>query len=465
MRKLSGNGGQMDLARYFSVLLKGWKVIAAAALIGAVLAGVYSMLSTPQYRATTTLFFYLSGADSTTALLQGSTYAQNQVSSFALLAEQPVVLDPVIKQLNLDETSVQLSKQVTTTVPLDTVVMDISVTDTSATQAAAIANAIGAQMSTAITNLSPAGDAATKTASIKVSTVAPAQVPQYAYSPNTRMNVAAGLIFGAIIGMAIVVIRALTNNRVSSAEVARELTMTPVVGDIPFNPKMRPGSAIDSDSQSVQGEAFRRLGANFAFLDYEHSIRSVVVTSCLPDEGKSTTTLNLAIALSQSLRVIVVDADLRRPSIAKLTGLNDGIGLSGVLTGSAKVADVLQDWRRGQVRILTAGRIPPNPSELLDSEPMHQLLIELRDHCDLVILDSAPLLPTSDAAVLSRNLGGALVVVDAKRTKRAELESGLESLTLAGGTVLGLVLNKTSGTATSYYGQYAAAEAPPTQAP
>ena len=167
----------MDLARYFSVLLKGWKVIAAAALIGAVLAGVYSMLSTPQYRATTTLFFYLSGADSTTALLQGSTYAQNQVSSFALLAEQPVVLDPVIKQLNLDETSVQLSKQVTTTVPLDTVVMDISVTDTSATQAAAIANAIGAQMSTAITNLTPAGDAATKTASIKVSTVAPAQVP------------------------------------------------------------------------------------------------------------------------------------------------------------------------------------------------------------------------------------------------------------------------------------------------
>ncbi len=100
------------------------KVVAAAASIGAVLAGVDSMLSTPQYRATTTLFFYLSGADSTTALLQGSTYAQNQVSSFALLAEQPVVLDPVIKQLNLDETSVQLSKQVTTTVPLDTVVMD-----------------------------------------------------------------------------------------------------------------------------------------------------------------------------------------------------------------------------------------------------------------------------------------------------------------------------------------------------
>ena len=111
----------MDFARYLTVLRNGWKWIGAFAIIGAVLAGTYSMLATPQYRATTTLFFYISGADSTTQLLQGSTYAQNQVRSFALLAEQPVVLDPVIKQLNLDETSVQLSKQVTTSVPLDTV--------------------------------------------------------------------------------------------------------------------------------------------------------------------------------------------------------------------------------------------------------------------------------------------------------------------------------------------------------
>lgn len=91
----------MDFARYLTVLRNGWKWIGAFAIIGAVLAGTYSMLATPQYRATTTLFFYISGADSTTQLLQGSTYAQNQVRSFALLAEQPVVLDPVIKQLNL----------------------------------------------------------------------------------------------------------------------------------------------------------------------------------------------------------------------------------------------------------------------------------------------------------------------------------------------------------------------------
>lgn len=450
----------MDLARYFSVLLKGWKVIGAAALVGAILFGAYSMLATPQYRATTTLFFYLSGADSTTALLQGSTYAQNQVRSFALLAEQPVVLDPVIKELNLPETSIQLSKQVTTTVPLDTVVMDVSVTDTSPTQAAAIANAIGKQMSAAITNLSPAGEAAGKTATVRVSTVAPATVPQYAYSPNTKLNTAIGLVLGAIIGAAVVVVRALTNNRVNSPEVAKQVTGVPVVGDIPFNPKAGSSSVIDADAHSGQSEAYRRLGANFGFLNYGNSLRSLVVTSCLPDEGKSTSTLNLAVALSQNLRIIVVDADLRRPSIAKLTGLNDGIGLSGVLTGRAKAVDVLQDWRHGQIRVLTAGRIPPNPAELLDSEPMHQLLSELRQHCDLVILDSAPLLPASDAAVLSRNLGGVLVVVDAKRTKRAELQRGLDSLTLAGGNVLGLVLNKTSNAASTYYGQYAPEEVP-----
>lgn len=453
----------MDLARYFSVLLKGWKVIGAGALVGAILFGAYSMMATPQYRATTTLFFYLSGADSTTQLLQGSTYAQNQVRSFALLAQQPVVLDPVIKELNLPETSIQLSKQVTTSVPLDTVVMDVSVTDTSPTQAAEIANAIGRQMSAAITNLSPAGEAAGKTATVRVSTVAPATVPQYAYSPNTKLNTAIGLVLGAIIGAAVVVVRALTNNRVNSAEVAKQVTDVPVVGDIPFNSKAGSGPVVDTDAHSSQSEAYRRLGANFGFLNYGSSLRSVVVTSCLPDEGKSTSTLNLAVALSQNLRIIVVDADLRRPSIAKLTGLNDGIGLSGVLTGGAKAADVLQDWRHGQIRVLTAGRIPPNPAELLDSEPMHQVLAELRQECDLVILDSAPLLPTSDAAVLSRTLGGVLVVVDAKRTKRAELQRGLESLTLAGGNVLGLVLNKTTNETATYYGQYAPDEQSPKQ--
>ncbi len=445
----------MDLARYFHVLRKGWKVIGALALIGAIIAGVFSMLATPQYRATSTLFFYISGADSTTQLLQGSTYAQNQVRSFALLAEQPVVLDPVIKQLNLNTTSVQLSKQVTTTVPLDTVVMDVSVTDTSPEQAAAIANAIGTQMSTAITNLSPAGETAAKTASVRVSTVAPAQVPQYAFFPNTKLNVAIGLIIGALLGAAVVVVRELTNNRVSSSDVAKQVTSVPVVGDIPYNGALSTGPVIDQDAHSAQAEAYRRLGANFGFLNYGKSVHTVVVTSCLPDEGKSTASLNLAVALSQHLRVVVVDADLRRPSVARLTGLNDGIGLSGVLTGRARVSDVLQDWRRGQLRILTAGRIPPNPAELLDSEPMHQVLAELREQCDLVILDSAPLLPASDAAVLSRSLDGVLVVVDAKRTKRQELHRGLESLTLAGGHVLGLILNKTAAAEKSYYGEYA----------
>lgn len=446
----------MELSRYFNVLLRGWKFIAAGALVVGFIAGVVSMTATPQYRATTTLFFYLSGADSTTQLLQGSTYAQNQVRSFALLAQQPVVLDPVINELGLSETSVQLSKRVSTTVPLDTVVMDISVTDTSPTQAAAIANAIGTQMGRAINGLTPGDGTATTTPTVQVSTIAPATVPQYAFSPNTKLNVAIGLLLGALIGAAYVVIRALTSNRVSDAEVVKQITDAPVVGNIPFNPSATSGSVIDSEPTSAQAEAYRRLGANFGFLNYRNSLGAIVVTSCLPNEGKSTTTLNLAIALSQNLRVVVVDADLRRPSIARLTGLPDGIGLSGVLMGRANVADVLQDWRRGQIKVLTAGQIPPNPAALLDSEPMHQLLADLRQHCDLVILDSAPVLPTSDATILSRDLGGVLVVVDAKRTKRGDLQRCLENLSLAGGKILGLILNKTEDKTAAAYGEYTA---------
>ena len=181
----------MDVSRYLEVLRLRWKSIAVLGIVGAILGILLSLATTPQYRSTTTLFFYLSGGDSATQLLQGSTYAQNQVRSFALLAEQPVVLEPVIAELGLDTTSNDLAKSVTTNVPLDTVVMEISVTDTSPTQAAAVANAIGTQMGVVLTDLSP-GDSATggagadpaNGASVKVSTVAPATPPGFAYSPT-----------------------------------------------------------------------------------------------------------------------------------------------------------------------------------------------------------------------------------------------------------------------------------------
>lgn len=432
----------MNLSRYWNVIVRSWRLIGICALAGLVLAIGYTFTVTPQYQATTSVYFYLSGGDSTTQLVQGSTFAQNQVRSYALLAEQPVVLDPVIKQLNLPYNSTQLARAVSTNVPLDTVVLDITVTNPSPDEAAAIANAIGNQMGAAISTLSPSSNAA-NAATVKASTVAPAQVPQFPSSPNKKLDIALGFILGALIGIAVAVVRELTNNKVRNPEIVKDLTTTPVIGDVPFDPMTRQQALADQQQNDLRSEAFRKLSANFEFVCYDRSVRTLIVTSPMRSEGKSVTALNLAQAMSAHVRVILVDADMRDPAIGALTGLDNSRGLSTVLTGRDNLASALQPWHSANLYVLTSGVIPPNSAELLGSNQMRQTLEELSEMCDLVIIDTPPVLPASDSTVLSRSVDGALVVVSAKKTKRQQLIDTLEDLALSGGKVLGIVLNET----------------------
>lgn len=457
----------MDVGRYVQVLKRAWKLIAAVAIIGAVIAGTYSMLATPQYRATSTVFFYLNGGDSTTQLLQGSTYAQNQVQSFSMLAQQPIVLDPVIKELNLNDTSVSLSKKITTDVPLDTVLLNVSVTDPDPAKAAAIANGVVTQLSKTITDLSPSGAAAAAGAtpaspsgvSVRASTVAPASVPEFAYTPNTKQNVAIGLLFGLALGAAIAVLRDLLNNRVNSEEIVKAMTSAPVIGNVPFDSEATSSPAVYPGQHTPRAEAFRLMGVNFEYLNFQNKINCLAVTSSLPGEGKSTVALNLALAMSQHRRVVLIDADLRRPTVSKITGLEGSIGLSGVLSGKGSLQEALQPWRRGQFTVLTAGQIPPNPSELLGSDAMKRTLDQLGEQFDLIIIDTPPLLAVSDSAILSKLTDGAVVVVNAKRTKRQELEQSLDTIEKSGGDVVGVVMNKsTQHAAHAYYGTYESRE-------
>jgi succinoglycan biosynthesis transport protein ExoP len=168
-----------------------------------------------------------------------------------------------------------------------------------------------------------------------------------------------------------------------------------------------------------------------------------VISSSIPGEGKSTIAINLAMSLADSgSRVILVDADLRRPSIAEYLGIEGGVGLTTVLIGRAEVEDVVQPLGKTALDLLPAGQIPPNPSELLGSMAMADLLEQLSGSYDMVLLDSPPLLPVTDAVVLSNLAGGALVVVGADRIHRPQLQQSLESLETAGAHLFGIVINK-----------------------
>ncbi|WP_223227770.1 CpsD/CapB family tyrosine-protein kinase [Leifsonia xyli] len=187
----------------------------------------------------------------------------------------------------------------------------------------------------------------------------------------------------------------------------------------------------------------------------------MLVTSSMPSEGKSTLSANLAVTIARGGQpVVVVDADMRHPTQGKTFGIPNGAGLSDVLAGRVSLREVLQDpdvSLHTHIRVLTAGRTPPNPSELLGSRTMRELLAALSELA-VVIVDAPPLLPVTDAAVLSKSVDGVLLVVNAKRTKIDQLGKALRTLDQAAGKLTGVVLNRVPrrGADAVNYGYYGA---------
>ena len=284
--------------------------------------------------------------------------------------------------------------------------------------------------------------------------------------PNLKLNVALGLLVGLALGVGVAVLREVLDTRVrTDADVAR-VTDTSVIGTIPDDDDAPEHPLIvQSSPHSQRSEAFRRLRTNLQFLDIADRPQSIVVTSSLPGEGKSTTSINVAITLADAgTRVALVDADLRRPSVAKYMGLEGSVGLTTVLIGRASVEDVIQPWGNGYLHVLPAGQVPPNPSELLGSLAMAHLLEKLTAQYDVVIVDTAPLLPVTDAAILSKLTGGALLVVGADKLHRNQLAESVGALETVGARILGIVVNRQKRKQSDQYAYYDYTPTPATSA-
>jgi capsular exopolysaccharide synthesis family protein len=180
------------------------------------------------------------------------------------------------------------------------------------------------------------------------------------------------------------------------------------------------------------------------YVEVDHDRRVFVVSSSLPAEGKSTTAVNLAITLALAKqRVVLIDCDLRRPLVAERLDLDDAVGTTSVLIGQVSLDDALQEHRGSGLTVLTAGPVPPNPSELLQSIAMEKLLHELREQYDVVLLDAPPLLPVTDAALLAAQADGAIVVVRHGRTSREQLRHALDRVEAVDAKIAGVVMNQT----------------------
>ncbi len=293
---------------------------------------------------------------------------------------------------------------------------------------------------------------------ITVSVLRPATIPAEPASPNVRLNLVLGGLVGLALGVGLAVLREVLDTRIRSGRDVEVVTDTPIIGGISFDAEAtRRPLVVHADPASPRAESFRILRTNLQFLDIEGGPRAFVITSSVQGEGKSTTAVNLAIALADmDARVLVVDADLRRSKIADYMGVEGAVGLSDTLIGRTPLADAIQPWGHANLHVLPAGSTPPNPSELLGSQAMADLLSEVESTFDAVIIDAPPLLPVTDAAVLAKRTRGALLVVAAGKTQRGELAAAIGSLNTVGAHIAGIVMTMlpTKGPDAYGYGGY-----------
>lgn len=443
----------MEIADYLQILRKYWRSVTAVTLGVVLVAAVVSLLAKPTYTSTSTLFFSIKTASTAGELNAGSTYVEGQVQSFAKVAVSPLVLQPVIDSLELDETPEELAKRVKTTVPTNTATLDIAVEDGSAADATRITAAISDQLIVAVQQLSPPG--ADGTEPVLATVIRPATSPTLPTSPKVAQNLALGLLLGLLLGAGQAILRSVLDQSVSSEKDVAQVTDLPVLGQVVAleDDGNGPALVMEADPHSLRAEAYRRLRTNLQFLGLGEGQRAIVVTASVPGEGKSTTSINLASTLaSAGDRVLLIDADLRRPTVAKNLMLEGSVGLTTILIGEARLEDVVQPLELSSLEVLASGPIPPNPAELLGFDAMRQLLAEATARYDIVIIDSPPLLPVTDAAVLAQITNGALVVASSGTVRRPELASALASLEQVDARVLGVVLNKVRAKANDQYG-------------
>jgi receptor protein-tyrosine kinase len=426
-------------------------LVAAFALATLGASALLTWNATPQYASTSKLFVSTSTSDDAEAL-QGGQFSLQRVKSYADLVTGGEISRRVVQNLKLDATPQSLSKQITASTTLDTVILSITATDPSPKRAKVLADAVSAEFVAYVAELEtpPGRDEAT----VKATIVDQGSVPTAPISPSPKRNLALGLILGLIVGAAVAVLRETLDTTVKSARQLEPLVPAPVIGTISFDPEATAAPLISSlDTYAPRAEAFRVLRTNLQFIDPDADRRVFVMTSSLPGEGKTTTVVNLALALAEGgERVILVEGDLRRPKVAEYLRLESSVGLTTVLIGKLSLTDAIQTTANVNLDVLTSGSTPPNPAELLKSSSMAAVIASLRETYDIVLIDAPPLLPVTDGALLSAQSDGALLVVRHGKTTTDQVSMAVDRLDAVGSAPVGVVFNMTPSKGGDGYG-------------
>lgn len=432
----------MSVRNYLASIRKHWVWVALPLVLITVAVGVLSMQLPKVYTSRAALFVSMNTGRSATDLAQGSMFTQSQMASFGRLATMPTQLQPVVDELELDMSARELAKYISVSAPSGQVVLYVSADAGNPETAKRLADAVAAQLAKTIEEVSPTDSEGNTLVQAQV--VDEAALPRYPSAPDTRRNVAAAAFGGLLLGLLAAVLRDVLDTRVRTQEDLETAVDVPLFGSVVGSAAKRKGPQTRTlRIDGPQSEDIRRVRANLQMAGRVDECQVFVFSSALPGEGKSFCATHVASAFAAAgSRVLLIDADLRRPTVAKYLGISGTAGLTEVLLGRARFTELCQQYGPN-LAVLASGAVPPNPAELLASRAFEDLVALVSQHFEVVIIDSPPLLPVADAIAVSRVATGVVLVVDVTKTRRAQVVQSAEAVRLGGGRVVGAVLNRT----------------------
>lgn len=430
----------MEVRDYVRILRQRRLTVIVATLSVVGMAALWSLLATPVYASTAKL--YVSAAQSDTSeAYQGGLLAAQRVTSYAQFAVSEDLAEVVIQELDLNESPAALAAKVSTEPQPDASILGLTLRDPDPHIAQALTRAYSDALAEMIRQReTPPGQ---DTSLVNASTIDAASLPTAPVSPQPVRNLGLGLVVGLLLGAGSALVRDFVDTSVNSAEDVAAEVDAPLLGAIAFDSSARSLPLVtDLDPHSPRVESFRVLRTNLQFVDVDTPDKVFVLTSALPEEGKTTTSVNLAITLAQAgARTLLVEGDLRRPRASAALGMDNSVGVTTVLLGAVSLDEALQKHPHSDLHVLGSGAIPPNPADLLQSRAMADLVAEARSRYDVVIVDAPPLLPVTDGALLAAAADGALLVVRHGRTTTDQLRHARERLEQVDARVVGTVLN------------------------
>ncbi|WP_344937567.1 polysaccharide biosynthesis tyrosine autokinase [Sphaerisporangium flaviroseum] len=435
---------------YFVRLARRNLVFILLSLVLAVTAALVVAAKTPpKYEATITML--VSGHDKEGSLataLQSGALSQQRVQSYANLLTSRRVVGRFVPAEEVRQVQSGIRAEA---IPM-TMLLRATLADHDPRRAARLVNALGRTFSEVIGEIER--PTPNTPSAVRITVVDQAEPPTTPVSPRPLVNLVVAVLLALLITASWIVLRDHLDSTVKSSEALQDITNSPTLGIIGYERDARRTPLILRDgSKSSRSEAFRSLRTNLQFIGVDWTPRSLVVTSCLQNEGKSSIATNLALTFAQAgWRVILVDGDLRRPTIPEYLGIEGSSALTDVLINRVELADAIQTWGEPSMSVLPSGRIPPNPSELLGSQNMRKVIAELVAQYDIVIIDAPPLLPVTDAATLAAICDDVLLVARYGRTRRESLVRAGELLSSINARVVGTVLNFAPRKSSQLYG-------------